>query len=85
VNIPNNLLFDHSLPPNAKILYGQIKSLTYKDGYCFATNRYFAQLNNLSIRTISMLINLLAKNNYIKIDFKTNEKGFKTREIFITG
>jgi len=78
-------LFDNNLPPNAKILYGQIKSLTYKNGYCFATNKYFADINKLSVRTISRLISTLAYYKYIKVDFKINDKGFKTREIFITG
>jgi hypothetical protein len=78
-------LFDHSLPPSAKILYGQIKSLTYQDGYCFATNKYFADINNLSCRRISILINLLFKSNYIQIEYKTGLKGTKARSIYIDG
>lgn len=85
INIPSKLLLDSTIPSNAKILYGQIKSLTYKDGYCFATNKYLAQLNNLSIRTISSLISILTKKEYIKIHFKPKDNGMIIREIFITG
>ena len=65
--IPASVRYDADLPPNAKLLYGEISSLTDVTGYCFASNAYFEQLYELSSRTITRLLKSLEERGYIRI------------------
>ena len=56
------LVFDKNIPALAKIIYGQIKILSHKNGSCKATNNYFANCNNCSPRTIGRMLKSLVKN-----------------------
>ena len=75
--IPANVRYDKRLSANAKLLYGEITALSNKNGVCFATNQYFANLYGLSSISISRLIKSLKDNGYIntQITYKdgTNE------------
>ena len=42
--IPAEIRYDPDLPPNAKLLYSEITSLCNKEGYCYASNKYFSKL-----------------------------------------
>lgn len=63
--IPANVRYDKRLIPNAKLLYAEITSLCNKEGFCWATNRYFSSLYNVTIQTISLWINQLIKYKYL--------------------
>ncbi|MBO7732057.1 MAG: helix-turn-helix domain-containing protein [Methanobrevibacter sp.] len=47
-----------------------ISNLTAKDGYCFASNSYFAEIFNETEISISRKIKNLEKNNYITIEYE---------------
>ena len=86
--IPASVRYDNELTPNAKLLYGEITALCNKLGYCCATNEYFAQLYNVSIKSISTWINTLKNKDYIKIETcnKGMEENFKEgRKILLGG
>ncbi len=68
--IPANVRYDKELPDKAKLLYGEIIALSDKEGYCWATNNYFANLYGVSKMTISRLIKQLANKKYIEVEIK---------------
>lgn len=53
VVIPHNVLSDKELTANAKLVYGEISSLTRKDGYCTAHNKHFQEVLNATRKTIN--------------------------------
>jgi hypothetical protein len=83
--IPANVRYDPELKDKAKLLYGEIVALSNKNGYCFASNRYFAELYGVSKMTISLLIKNLVDNGYIEteIKYKENSKEIDNRYIKI--
>lgn len=83
--IPANIRYDESLPPNAKLLYGEITALCNAEGYCWASNKYFADLYEVSQFTISRWINALANRGYItsQIVYKKGTKQIDKRYIQI--
>ena len=83
--IPANIRYDESLPPNAKLLYGEITALCNAEGYCWASNKYFAELYEVSQFTISRWINALVNRGYIasQIIYKEGTKQIDKRYIQI--
>lgn len=66
--IPATVRYDPALPPNAKLLYGEITALSGAQGYCYAQNRYFSALFGLSDRSVCRLLAALAKGGYLRTD-----------------
>ncbi len=63
--IPAQVRYDKDLKDKAKLLYGEISSLCNKDGYCYASNTYFANLYGVSNQTIINMINNLVDKGYL--------------------
>lgn len=83
--IPANVRYDKGLRDKAKLLYGEITALCNKEGYCWASNKYFADLYGVSKTTISTLIKELADRGYINLNIKRNQKNeIEYRQIFVT-
>lgn len=79
--IPANVRYDKDLPPNAKLLYGEITALCNDKGYCWASNDYFATLYGVSKVSISNWISMLVKKGYIssEIIYKEGTKEILNR------
>lgn len=83
IQIPIDIIMDETIPPLARLLYGEILVLSNKDGYCFATNKYLGQINNVDGRTIRRNINILETKNYIKVVVDKNMPNSMKRRIYI--
>lgn len=85
--IPANVRYDPDLPPNAKLLYGEITALCDKKGFCWASNRYFAELYGVSIRSVKGWIDTLSQKGYIQtnLTYQQHSKEIKCRIITIAG
>ena len=83
--IPADVRYDKKLTDKAKLLYGEIVALSNKNGYCYATNSYFAELYGTTTLTISRLIKNLIDNGYItsEIVYEENSKEIKARYLTI--
>jgi len=83
--IPANVRYDPDLPPNAKLLYGEITALCNENGFCWASNSYFAELYGVSKKSISKWINILVDKNYIrvKMSYKNETKEIEKRLLTI--
>jgi hypothetical protein len=82
--IPSKILYNRELKANEKLLYAMITSLACKEGYCFATNNYFAEELGVHPKTVSSWISDLRDKNFIKVDLIRNEnKQIVQRKIYI--
>lgn len=71
--IPADVRYDNELKDKAKLLYGEITALSDKYGYCYASNKYFAELYGVTVTTISLLIKNLVEKGYIESEIKYKE------------
>ena len=69
--IPANVRYA-DLKPNAKLLYGEITALSNKHGFCFASNKYFAELYKVNKNTISSWISDLKNYGFITVKIERN-------------
>ncbi len=82
--IPATVRYSKKLKASEKLLYGEITALSNKNGYCYAQNRYFADLYDVSIETVSRWISNLQKFGFIQIKVNRNEnKEVISRYIYI--
>lgn len=68
--IPANVRYDKNLKANEKLLYSEITSLCNKSGICYASNKYFSELYEVDLATISRWINNLIDNNYLNVSYQ---------------
>lgn len=85
--IPANIRYDNDVPPNAKLLYGEITALCNQKGYCWATNDYFAQLYGCSKNSVTRWIGILKDKGYVSVEliYKKGSKEIEGRYIQICG
>ena len=84
--IPSEIRYCKELPANAKLLYGEITCLSNKEGYCWASNGYFAKLYGVNKATVSRWVSALEKMGKIrtKIFYKEDNKTVDRRTIVLT-
>lgn len=82
--LPANVRYS-KITANAKLLYAEITSLCYKEGYCWATSKYFAELYNVKRDAIQKWLSILEDNLFIKreIIYEENTKKIIQRRIYI--
>ena len=83
--LPAGVRYDKRLKPMEKILYSEITALTNTQGYCFASNSYFAELYEVHKNTVGVWINNLVEFGYLKVKmiYKENSKEVLERRLYI--
>ncbi len=83
--IPANVRYDKTLTSNHKVLYAEITALTRKEGFCWASNKHFAEMFDVEKETISRWIALLEKKGYLRttLEYKENSKEIAQRRIYL--
>ena len=66
------VLLDNDISSTSKLLMGLITTLTMKEGFCYASNKYLSNLMKVSRRTITSCITSLKRKNYIKVENAPN-------------
>lgn len=72
--IPANIRYDKTISASEKLFYAEISALAQKDGRCWASRRYFADLYGVDERTISRWTTRLTERGYIEVRVLRNEK-----------
>jgi len=71
--IPASVRYDKNLTANAKLLYGEITALCNKEGHCWASNQYFADLYSVSKVSISTWISNLKDCGHVSVQMNYKE------------
>ena len=76
---------DKRLTANAKFLYCDIAALSRQKGYCYASNAYFASLNDCSEQSVINWLNQLVKCGYIirELVYDNTKKNVKERRLYL--
>lgn len=83
--IPSYVRYCEELKFAERLLYGEITALLNKEGYCFASNRYFSELYNVIPSTVSRWVSHLEKLGFIKVVvIRNDKKQIIQRRIYIT-
>jgi len=78
--------YSKQINANEKLLYAEITALTHKEGYCWASNDYFAELYSCTPQAISKWIKNLKDKGFISCSYiyKEGSKEIQKRVIRIS-
>jgi DNA-binding MarR family transcriptional regulator len=79
--LPAHVRYDKELTAQAKLLYAEITALAEANGYCWASNNYFAELYGVDIRTIKRTISQLASKDYLHVE--VDRDAGNSRKIYV--
>lgn len=80
--IPASVRYDNSLSSSEKLFYAELTAMSQKEGYCWASNSYFAELYGVKSPTISMWVKSLKENDHIIVEYEREGKQIKGRKIY---
>lgn len=85
--IPARVRDDHTLRPNAKLLYGELSALAQAEGYCWAWNAHLAETLGISKRTVEGLLKQLRDRGHIVLEVERDPESQEVlrRKIWICG
>lgn len=81
--IPAKILLNKDLSDKEKIILSMILYLSEEKGSCFASNKYIANIVNVTPERVSKIISSLKDKGYVKVKlkYKTDSKEIKERQI----
>ena len=74
VQVPTIVLFDENISSTTKLLMGLVITLSLKNGFCYASNKYLSNILKVSKRTITRCVNYLTTKGYIKVQNDENSR-----------
>lgn len=76
--------YDDRLSGDQKVLFSEITALSNKNGFCHASNEYFARVYKKDKRTIIRWINKLIDYGYVKkeVIYKPNSSEVEIRKLY---
>lgn len=72
ITIPRDVYVDSELTDGAKLLYGLILTLSFSDGFCYATNEFLAKALEKTSRSVNRYFVELKEKRLIAIDMYQN-------------
>lgn len=82
--IPASVRYDKRVKPLARLLYGELTALSNEKGFCWASNKYFAELYEVTNETVSRWISQLAEYGYIRLSISRAGKKIVGRKIYLS-
>ena len=81
--IPAEILLNKDLSDKEKIILSMILYLSEEKGSCFASNKYIANIVNVTPQRVSKIISSLKDKEYVKVKlkYKTDSKEIEERQI----
>ncbi len=81
--IPVEILLNEDLSDKEKIILAMILYLSEETKSCFASNKYIANIVNVTHERVSKIISSLKDKGYIrvKLNYKTDSKEIEQRQI----
>ena len=81
--IPAKILLNKDLSDKEKIILSMILYLSEEKGSCFASNKYIANIVNVTPERVSKIISSLKDKGYVsvKLKYKTDSKEIEQRQI----
>ena len=81
--IPAEILLNKDLSDKEKIILSMILYLSEEKGSCFASNKYIANIVNVTPERVSKIISSLKDKGYVKVKlkYKTDSKEIEERQI----
>ena len=81
--IPAEILLNEDLSDKEKIILSMILYLSEETKSCFVSNKYIANIVNVTADRVSKIISSLREKNYIKVKlkYKTDSKEIEQRQI----
>ena len=73
--IPDKVRYNNELTFLARLIYSDILSLAKKEKFCFANNKHFADLYNVSQKTVSVSIKELEKYLCVSVELTKDSRG----------
>lgn len=80
--LPATVRYDENLSSSEKLFYAEITAMSEKEGYCWASNGYFARLYNVTNSTISSWVKGLKDKGHIIVKYQREGKQIVKREIY---
>ena len=81
--IPNEVLLNTDLSDKEKMILSIVIYLSEDKNNCFASNKYIANILNISSDRVSKIINVLKNKEYIKVklNYKLDSRKVENRQI----